>query len=142
MSGADTVELKPCPFCGGEACLQETAPSMGDDTSRPEVVWVSCSKCGASSQQIQVNWKLDPVYVAERSEAIAAWNTRATQADALAVMREAEGAMREFIYETTHLSPMEADGAHWCKISGECLSGGRTTLANLRAAIARARGAA
>jgi hypothetical protein len=34
------------------------------------------------------------------------------------------------VYETTHLSPMEPDGSHWCKISAE-------TLANARAALSQ-----
>lgn len=36
-------------------------------------------------------------------------------------------ALNEFIYETTHLSPLEDDGSHWCNIS-------KSTLANARAA--------
>jgi len=37
-------------------------------------------------------------------------------------------ALAEFIYETTHLSPVEDDGSHWCRISAECLENGRTAL--------------
>lgn len=38
-------------------------------------------------------------------------------------------ALREFIYETTHLSPEEEDGSHWCRISAETLRAGRAALA-------------
>jgi len=37
-------------------------------------------------------------------------------------------ALQEFIYETTHLSPIEDDGSHWCKISADCLEKGRAAL--------------
>jgi hypothetical protein len=38
-------------------------------------------------------------------------------------------ALALIIYETTHLSPQEDDGSHWCKISAECLEKGRQALA-------------
>ena len=38
-------------------------------------------------------------------------------------------ALSEFVYEATHLSPVEDDGSHWCKISAECLANGRAVLA-------------
>ena len=41
---------------------------------------------------------------------------------------ELKAALREMIYETTHLSPQEEDGSHWCKIS-------KHTLAKARAAV-------
>ena len=40
-------------------------------------------------------------------------------------------ALREFIYETTHLSPIEDDGSHWCKISADCLEKGRAALRDM-----------
>jgi len=49
-----TNELKPCPFCGGEA---ETHDGRG----------VQCSQCGARMQ-----YTLDPEKIVSR----AAWNTR------------------------------------------------------------------
>ena len=36
--------------------------------------------------------------------------------------------LRGFVYEATHLSPVEADGSHWCKISSSCLKNGRNAL--------------
>jgi hypothetical protein len=71
MSGAETVVLKPCPFCGGEAELTGyRAPEF----------WVHCPQIGC---------KASTEAFGSKERAIAAWNTRATQADALAVMREA-----------------------------------------------------
>lgn len=36
-----------------------------------------------------------------------------------------EAALRTMIYETTHLSPCEPDGSHWCKISADALAASR-----------------
>ena len=44
-----------------------------------------------------------------------------------------EVALQTFIYETTHLSPIEDDGSHWCKISAECLEKGRAALRDVDA---------
>lgn len=53
---------------------------------------------------------------------------RALQAGADALDAK-DAALRQFIYETTSLSPMEVDGSHWCKISAACLEEGRRALA-------------
>lgn len=37
-------------------------------------------------------------------------------------------ALQRMIYETTHLSPEEDDGSHWCKISAEALAQARAAL--------------
>ena len=53
---------------------------------------------------------------ADRIEALEAENER---------LREG---LREYVYETTHLSPQENDGSHWCKISANCLNNARAAL--------------
>lgn len=50
------TELKPCPFCGGKAGLEQIS----------DAYWVECGKCGASS-----------VFCGQPEPAIDAWNTRA-----------------------------------------------------------------
>lgn len=40
------------------------------------------------------------------------------------------GALAEMVYETTHLSPEEDDGSHWCRISRNCLTKARSTLSS------------
>lgn len=51
-----SIELKPCPFCGGEAILAET---------NEDEVFVECCNCYAHSG----------IYYCEK-EAIEAWNSR------------------------------------------------------------------
>jgi hypothetical protein len=38
-------------------------------------------------------------------------------------------ALKEMVYETTHLSPEEPDGAHWCRIPKEALDAARAAIA-------------
>lgn len=59
-------ELKPCPFCGGEAELS-AGKFDGKETS-----YVLCKKCGACGEFFIVN----PKY-ASAIKAIEAWNRRA-----------------------------------------------------------------
>ena len=59
-------KLKPCPFCGGEACIEDI--SEQDDMN---VVWtIVCNKCGGSA-----SFGMDGCD-ATKDEAIAAWNRR------------------------------------------------------------------
>jgi hypothetical protein len=48
--------------------------------------------------------------------------------DAEARVKVLEDALREMVYETTHLSPQEDDGSHWAKISAAALGRARTAL--------------
>lgn len=56
-------ELKPCPFCGGTAELQNSGTLMKS--------FVRCTECGAESQRVEIS----PFY-ASNDEAIRAWNLR------------------------------------------------------------------
>lgn len=47
-------------------------------------------------------------------------------------VRELEEALREMVYETTHLSSEEDDGSHWCKISNATLARARAALSDTR----------
>lgn len=53
----ETNELKPCPFCGGEAYIILNK-------------WVFCSKCGAESDHFD-----------SKDKAIEAWNRRFRKED-------------------------------------------------------------
>ena len=57
-------ELKPCPFCGGEACIEI------DVTSGIKRFLPVCSKYGNGCWGMQENW-----FFTEQ-EAIEAWNGR------------------------------------------------------------------
>lgn len=58
-------ELKPCPFCGGEAGVVRHAYD-----ARNDVFGVECTVCGCSTQQ---NYK-------HRLGAVGVWNRRASDA--------------------------------------------------------------
>ena len=62
------VQLKPCPFCGGEAsthiCGSE-AYEIGSPRRHIVARWVSCDSCGASGSS-----------TFDMDEAIKAWNIR------------------------------------------------------------------
>ena len=60
------VELKPCPFCGGEAGTGTQHDPDGD------FAFVNCTECMAST-----NVLLGQQWRFTEAEAIAAWNTRA-----------------------------------------------------------------
>ena len=71
-------ELKPCPFCGGEACLKDGKPIT---YSRFEVL-VICKKCSASVVGVaMINFKTEHKscngYNLAKEQAIKAWNRRA-----------------------------------------------------------------
>ena len=123
MSGAETVELKPCPFCGGD-WVYTHRPVNG---AQPHIGCKSCNARGPfTAGMSEEQW-------------VAAWNTRATQADALAVMREAVEALEPALDFVLRYST-RWDGVT-CEHPSDTSVRARTTLANLRAAIARAGGA-
>ena len=59
-------KLRPCPFCGGEACIEDI--SELDDM---DVIWmIVCDECGGSA-----SFGMDGCD-ATKDEAITAWNRR------------------------------------------------------------------
>ena len=61
------TELKPCPFCGGEAIYITTAIKAGDLVK--EFYSISCLDCNAEIYK----------YCKTEEEAIEAWNRRAEE---------------------------------------------------------------
>ena len=63
MTAPEREGLKPCPFCGGEALVDDNEPYPGD------CIWfdVGCGEC---------NCVIDACFDTE-ADAIAAWNRRA-----------------------------------------------------------------
>lgn len=71
------IELKPCPFCGGEALLESEAdpryaPTFSDPgcANAPVVWWCRCIECGAT-----VAWK------ESAQKATESWNRRTGEKD-------------------------------------------------------------
>jgi hypothetical protein len=66
----DAPELKPCPFCGGEASAQRSI--MDGPTGAP---WM----CGCDREMSDGTWDgcVTLTWYSTKAEAIAAWNTRA-----------------------------------------------------------------
>ena len=48
----EEIELKPCPFCGGEAYFRTPQHSRGNTF---DIMMVECKRCGASPYAVQVN---------------------------------------------------------------------------------------
>ena len=68
-------ELKPCPFCGGEAEVIRSTRSMCYEEYR-----VGCGKCGAMVKNFSNPlWKVS--YFDTEAEAIEAWNRRVSEQD-------------------------------------------------------------
>ena len=80
-------ELKPCPFCGGEAYINDYEAKHGGLSPRSGNP--SCRSCGCSLG-----------YHTTRARAIAAWNTRAELTSTKARLAEAVG----------HVSNLTSDG--------------------------------
>jgi transcription elongation factor Elf1 len=61
-------KLLPCPFCGGEAYLNDILTRKGRD------IEIGCRKCGIKMLKGFIRYSFDPIYC--RELAILAWNRR------------------------------------------------------------------
>lgn len=68
-------ELKPCPFCGGEVCLNK----INHRTLNRRDYWFMCEKCGAYIMLPIINSKYSSVTEIEK-EAKELWNRRTDNA--------------------------------------------------------------
>ena len=72
------ANLKPCPFCGGEA---DDDYYHAEIYNGPGAGRVTCVECGVYIEAGSAPWNADRVEkLAARAEAIVAWNTRAIAA--------------------------------------------------------------
>jgi Lar family restriction alleviation protein len=80
----NTKELKPCPFCGGNALLRLKGVGIEGSSHRED--WeIFCSNCGATPSKVLYVSKFIITATGEleyakdgRIEAIEAWNRRTT----------------------------------------------------------------
>ena len=90
-------ELKPCPFCGGDAEYHSDKGPTGEVYG-----WVGCNQCDAMSVHCDVR-SMQP----EETHPIDAWNTRASDAEitrlteALRAAEEREAVLREALFKAT-----------------------------------------
>jgi Lar family restriction alleviation protein len=70
------TELRPCPFCGGEAKLTTQRENAGMGWVVTEF-FVECKDCGARSKIVEEDYNGDKEYKELKSLAIEVWNRRA-----------------------------------------------------------------
>lgn len=82
------AELKPCPFCGGEAIISQTASGMMEMASCQLSFSIQCIKCRATAPgadgYVAVNLARDGllnIWHDDREKAIKAWNRREGEQD-------------------------------------------------------------
>jgi Lar family restriction alleviation protein len=66
------IELKPCPFCGGEAALMKRTECAGHGCYIPQV-FVACKNCGAKGGKADAYFDDGDL----ESIAVERWNRRA-----------------------------------------------------------------
>ena len=76
-------ELKPCPFCGGKAKIEEISCGTESQNSVRLSFWIHCVKCRATapgaSGHISINLSHSGelnLWHDDRESAIGAWNRR------------------------------------------------------------------
>jgi len=89
--------------------------------SGPERIWLQMEAGDGGTHtwaDHNTAWDEQGVYEPEYVRA----DIAATEADALrAEIKQLREAIATLIYETTHLSPEESNGSHWCSISKSAL---------------------
>lgn len=113
------TELKPCPFCGGEARIEQTAYGTTDHSSVRLQFAIRCKECGASAPNadgyIAINLSSNGevnIWHDDRSKAIAAWNRRAdkhTFINAGPIHDMTEDEILEYLNEYVYTLNKEAD---------------------------------
>lgn len=74
-----TPDMKPCPFCGGEAILERKSRTVVHGATRRNT-YVRCTQCDSRGRRF-LYFEFDPKKQAE-NEAVNAWNRRVTDENA------------------------------------------------------------
>lgn len=113
-------ELKPCPFCGGEAKLVNTWNCLCQ---------IICRSCGANIGGI----KRHPNDFRTRDEVIAAWNSRTTEKELVANIIIDEEQLQRMCDEAVSTI---IDCAGLLAVADECdAAGGTVWAARIRKAV-------
>lgn len=91
-------ELKPCPFCGGEARIHSKVLAEGFDSG----YWAVCDECG----------KGDTLPHESEEKAAAAWNARAAVTDEQFAMAVHNGEAWQRVREC-HMVPVSLYDEEW-----------------------------
>jgi Lar family restriction alleviation protein len=117
-------DLKPCPFCGGEA--RAKAARIAEDAIE---TWVECGSCGARTEATEDAYS-------DHATAAMIWNTR-SEADArMQRVAEALKPFAEFARAILHDENRKDDSVVVGKVIRDPAGdwGGRITFGNLRRA--------
>lgn len=68
-------DLKPCPFCGGEAIAKLSSAKWVDEAYRGKIFVVGCKECSCTTSPYLALNIIDRCEA--KRQAIAAWNRRA-----------------------------------------------------------------
>ena len=96
-----TQSLEPCPFCEGDAAIQDRSGCRGYTTSsryQPPIYVPVCVDCDASIDQFGT-----------KAEAIAAWNTRTTSLAAQDGLVEALERCAQIVEQWNHRQNEKVD---------------------------------
>jgi len=106
-------------------------------TEAPEKIWFT--KVGKNiipnSQRMSpedVEYLRKDKHIAYLADYRAAYEESCQQIDSYkAEVARLRSALQSMVYETTHLSPLQDDGSHWCKISHGALAEARAALSDV-----------
>ena len=114
---AETVE-RPCPNCGHSMNGCSGLRNFGSYTTHDTAYCLRYLRNDRDDQAAEIG-----ILRTEKHADAEAIGSQAAEIERL------WAALVAMVYETTHLSPLERDGSHWCKISKDALYDARAAIA-------------